>query len=108
LAKVTTLDPTTGDPWDVLDLATLGGAKALGLDDVCGSLEVGKRADIVTVDLRQLHFVPLMHGRFENVAAHLVFSASGHDVDQVWVDGRLLVDGGEVLSVDVATVMADA
>ena len=108
LAKVSTLDPTTGDPWDVLDLATLGGATALGLDDVCGSLEVGKRADVVTVDLRKPHFTPLLHGRHENVAAHLVFSASGHDVDRVWVDGRQLVDGGEVLSVDVATVMADA
>ncbi|MCU1393733.1 MAG: amidohydrolase [Ilumatobacteraceae bacterium] len=108
LAKVSTLDPTTGDPWDVLDMATLSGARALGLDAITGSLEPGKRADIVTVDLRQPHFVPLLHGRHLNVAAHLVFSASGHDVDHVWVEGRLLVDGGTVLSVDVDAVMADA
>lgn len=108
LAKVTTLDPTIGDPWDVLDIATLSGARALGLDATCGSLEVGKRADIVTVDLRQLHFTPLLHGRHTNVAAHLVFSASGHDVRHVWVDGRLLVDGGRVLSVDVDHVIAEA
>jgi len=108
LEKVSTMDPTTGDPWDVLAMATLEGARALGLDAVTGSLEVGKRADVVTVDLRKPHFVPVMHGEHFNVAAHLVFTASGHDVDQVWVDGRLLVDGGEVLTVDVASVMAEA
>ena len=106
LQKVTTLDPTTGDPWDVLDMATLSGARALGLDDLTGSLEAGKKADLVTVDLQRIHFTPVLHGDLFNVAAHLVFTASGHDVDQVWVDGRLLVDGGSVLSVDVTEIMA--
>jgi 5-methylthioadenosine/S-adenosylhomocysteine deaminase len=104
LQKVTTLDPTTGDPWDVLAMATLDGARALGLDDVSGSLEAGKRADVVTVDLRQLHTTPVMHGEHFNVAAHLVFSAQGHDVRDVWVDGRRLVEGGRVLSVDADAV----
>ena len=106
LQKVSTLDPTSGDPWDVLDMATLAGAKALNLGDLTGSLDPGKRADIVTVDLRGLHTTPVLHGENFNVAAHLVFSASGHDVDHVWVDGRLLVSGGEVLSVDVEDVRA--
>ena len=108
LQKVSTLDPTSGDPWDVLQMATLDGARALGLDGLTGSLQPGKRADVITVDLRALHTTPLLHGTNSNVAAHLVFSASGHDVDQVWVDGRLLVDGGHVLSVDVAAVRARA
>ena len=104
LQKVSTLDPTTGDPWDVLAMATLDGAYALGLADVTGSLQPGKRADIVTVDLRGLHTTPVLHGDDFNVAAHLVFSASGHDVRDVWVDGRRLVEGGQVLSVDVDEV----
>jgi 5-methylthioadenosine/S-adenosylhomocysteine deaminase len=108
LEKVSTLDPTTGDPWDVLAMATREGARALGLDTITGSLEAGRRADVVTVDLRRPHFVPVMHGEHFNVVAHLVFTASGHDVDQVWVDGRLLVDAGEVLNVDVDEVMATA
>ncbi len=108
LQKVSSLDPTVGDPWDILDLATLSGARALGLDAITGSLEPGKRADIVTVDLRQPHLTPLLHGADFNVPAHLVFSASGHDVDHVWVDGRLLVEGGTVLSVDVGAVMHTA
>jgi 5-methylthioadenosine/S-adenosylhomocysteine deaminase len=101
LQKVSTLDPTTGDPWDILEMATRGGATALGLGDISGSLEVGKRADVVTVDLRTLHTTPLLHGADSNVAAHLVFSASGHDVADVWVDGHRLVEGGRVLTVDV-------
>ena len=108
LQKVTTLDPTTGDPWDILDMATLSGARALGLDDVTGSLTVGKDADIVTVDLRRLHFVPLLHGRDFNAPAHLVFSANASDVADVWVRGRHLVHGGDVLTVDVSRVASEA
>ncbi len=108
LQKVSTLDPTSGDPWDILDMATLAGSRALGLDDVTGSLTPGKDADIVTVDLRGLHFVPVLHGADFNVPAHLVFTASAHDVESVWVRGRRLVDGGEVVSVDVAEVAARA
>ena len=108
LQKVTTLDPTVGDPWDILEMATIGGARAIALDTVTGSLEPGKRADIVTVDLRRPHMTPLLHGDDFNVPAHLVFSANGSDVEHDWVDGRLLVDGGEVLSVDVEAVRHSA
>ena len=58
--------------------------------------------------MRGLHTTPLLHGTDSNVVAHLVFSASGGDVDQVWVDGRLLVDGGRLLGTDVAAVRARA
>jgi 5-methylthioadenosine/S-adenosylhomocysteine deaminase len=108
LQKVSTLDPTTGDPWDILDLATRSGAKALNLDDVSGTLEVGKDADIVAVDLRALHFVPVMHGKDFNVPAHLVFTASAHDVAHVWVKGKHLVEDKAVVSVDVAKIATDA
>jgi 5-methylthioadenosine/S-adenosylhomocysteine deaminase len=104
LQKVSTLDPTAGDPWDILTMATIEGARLLGLADITGSLESGKRADIVTVDLRGLHTTPLLHGPDFNAAAHLVFSASGHDVRDVWVDGRRLVAQGEVQSVDIEEV----
>jgi 5-methylthioadenosine/S-adenosylhomocysteine deaminase len=106
LQKVSTLDPTAGDPWEVLTMATIEGARLLGLADITGSLEPAKRADIVTVDLRGLHTTPLLHGRDFNVAAHLVFAASGHDVRDVWVDGHRLVEKGEVRSVDAAEVRA--
>jgi len=104
LEKVSTLDPASGDPWDMLAMATLQGARALGLDLLTGSLEVGKRADVVTVDLRRLHMTPLLHGEDFNVPAHLVFSATGQDVESVWVDGAVLVRGGAVLVVDAEEV----
>jgi 5-methylthioadenosine/S-adenosylhomocysteine deaminase len=85
-------------------MATIDGARALGLDAVTGSIEVGKRADLVTVDLRGLHTTPVMHGSLFNVAAHVVFSASGRDVRDVWVDGRPVVRGGELLTVDVGAI----
>ena len=108
LQKVSTLDPTVGDPWDILDMATRSGAEALGLGDVTGTLEVGKDADIVMVDLGALHFVPVLHGSDFNVPAHLVFTANSHDVSDVWVRGAHLVERGQVVSVDVASVAADA
>jgi 5-methylthioadenosine/S-adenosylhomocysteine deaminase len=108
LQKVTTLDPTSGDPWDVLTIATIDGAKALGLDAVTGSLEPGKRADVITIDLQGLHTTPVLHGADFNAAAHVVFAASGRDVRDVWVDGRRLLAGGVPTTFDVATVRARA
>lgn len=104
LAKVSTLDPTAGDHWDILDMATRSGAEALGLGDVCGTLTEGKDADIVMVDLADLHFVPLLGGEYFNAPAHLVYTASSRDVSDVWVQGRRLVADGEVLTADVGAV----
>jgi 5-methylthioadenosine/S-adenosylhomocysteine deaminase len=108
LEKVATLDPTGGDPWDVLSTATIDGARALGLAGTTGSLEPGKRGDLVTVWLGGLHTTPVLHGRHSNVAAHLVFSASGPDVRDVWVDGRRLVAQGRPATFDTDAVRAEA
>ncbi len=114
LAKLSTTDPAAGDPWDLLEMATREGAKALGLDDVTGTIEVGKEADLVAVDLRAIHFVPLFResdgapAGDRNAVAHLVFSASGRDVSDVWVRGKRLVEDGVVTSVDIETVAQNA
>ena len=108
LQKVTLLDPRVGDPWDILAMTTIDGARALGLDRETGSIEQGKRADVITVSMTGLHTTPLLHGNDLNVAAHLVFSASGHDVRDVWCDGQQLVRAGEPLTFDVARTRADA
>jgi 5-methylthioadenosine/S-adenosylhomocysteine deaminase len=108
LQKLATLDPTAGDPWDVLAMATIEGARALGLAGTTGSLEPGKHADVVTVWLGGLHTTPVLHGPNLNVAAHLVFSASGRDVRDVWVDGRRLVAQGVPATFDADAVRAEA
>lgn len=110
LAKLTTSDAASGNPWDLLDMATRQGAIALGIDDVTGTLEVGKDADIVTVDMRGVQFVPMFRNDGKtppddfNAVAHLVFTANGYDVSDVWVQGKRLVSGGEVVSVNVNEV----
>jgi 5-methylthioadenosine/S-adenosylhomocysteine deaminase len=108
LQKLTTLDATAGDPGEVLAMATIDGARALGLAGTTGSLEPGKRADVVTVWLGGLHTTPVLHGPNLNVAAHLVFSASGRDVRDVWVDGRRLVAQGLPTTFDADAVRAEA
>lgn len=107
LQKVTTLDPASGDPWEILDMATASGAKVLGLDEITGELVPGKRADVITVDLGGLHTTPLLGGRNFNATAHLVFSATGRDVRDVFVDGHHLVQSGRVMSVDEDSVRRD-
>jgi len=92
----------------VLAMATTDGARCLGLDVQTGSLEVGKRADIVAIDVRRLHLTPLQVGLDQNVVEHLVFSAQAGDVDAVWVDGQQVVDGGRLLTDDVGSIRADA
>jgi 5-methylthioadenosine/S-adenosylhomocysteine deaminase len=108
LQKVSTLDPATGDPWEVLRMATCDAAGALGLAERTGSLEPGKQADLIVVDLTGLHTTPLLHGANLNVAAHLVFAASGRDVRDVWVEGHRLVERGRPLTFDPVAVRHDA
>jgi len=100
LHKVKHLDPTVLPAQEVLVLATRGGAEAIGLGDQTGSLEVGKRADLVIVDTRKPHLTPLY-----DPASHLVYAASGSDVRDVIIDGRVVVRDRTVLTVKVEEVM---
>jgi 5-methylthioadenosine/S-adenosylhomocysteine deaminase len=102
LSKVHKLDPTTLPARVVLEMATINGAIALGLQDEIGSLEVGKKADIVMVDMKKPHLVPQ-----HNVISHLVYSATGGDVDTVIVDGKILMQKREVLSLDEDRVLKE-
>lgn len=92
--------PTAGD---TLRAATLGGARALGLADEVGSLEVGKRGDLALFRLDDIGFVPL-----NSAVRQLVFGDAGPALDKVLVDGQLLVDGGRLLSVDVTALRQEA
>lgn len=108
LQKVSTLDPTTGDPDEVLRMATIDGARLLGLGELTGSLEPGKRADVIVVDLSGLHTTPVLSGHHFNVVAHLVFSCSGRDVRDVWIDGRRIVAGRSPTTFDISQVRSTA
>ncbi len=87
----------------VLRMATIDGARALGLENEIGSLEVGKRADVIVVDLNQLHSSPK-----QDVISSLVYSAQPSDVRVTIIDGRVVMRARELLSLNEDSVMADA
>ena len=87
----------------VLRLATIDGARALGLESEIGSLEVGKRADVAVVTLDQLHMSPEAE-----VISSLVYAGEASDVQTVIVDGRILMRDRTLLTLDEADVIADA
>jgi 5-methylthioadenosine/S-adenosylhomocysteine deaminase len=101
LSKVRTLDPVTLGAATVLKMATIWGAAVLGLDKEIGTIEVGKKADIITVDLEKPHLVPLY-----NPLSTIVYSASGADVKDVIVNGRVLMKDRSFTSLDAEEVMA--
>ena len=103
LQKVETMDPQALPAKDVLRMATIGGATAIGLGDVTGSLEVGKRADMIQVGFDDVHHLPTY-----DVVSHLVYVTDEQDVDTVIVDGQVLMNGGVLLSVDTKRVAAEA
>lgn len=95
LHKVVQRDPTACPAPQVLRMATRDGAAALGWQDQIGSLEVGRKADLVAIDLDQPHLTPLY-----NPISHLVYAVKGSDVRHVWVNGRQVVQDRRVLTVD--------
>jgi len=84
LHKVATLDPTVMDAQTTLEMATIRAARALGIEDEVGSLEPGKKADIICLDLNQPHLTPLYH-----IPSQIVYAASGLDVDTVIINGEI-------------------
>jgi 5-methylthioadenosine/S-adenosylhomocysteine deaminase len=103
LQKLITLDASALPATEVLKMATIYGAKCLGLEDEIGSLEVGKKADVIIVDLKRPHMWPRFVGEVNNVIANLVYSAGAADVRTTIVDGQLLADEGRLLAVDLKT-----
>ena len=103
LQKVSRNDPKAISAREVLRLATIGGAEVLGLADKIGTIERGKRADIVLVDLQQTKSQPVY-----SVESAIVYAASGNSVVTTICDGRILMRRGEVLTVNEAETMRRA
>ena len=103
LARLTSGRPDVASATEVLRAATIEGARALGLGDEIGSVEVGKRADLVLLDLAAPHLTPV-----HDVAALLVFAAGRGDVTDVLVDGELVVRDRRSTRLDTADVLARA
>ncbi|MGE4085416.1 MAG: amidohydrolase family protein [Vicinamibacterales bacterium] len=103
LAKHSTRDPRAVPAQAALEMATIGGARALAMADRIGSLEPGKRADLITVRLDRARQTPLY-----DPLSHLVYATHGDDVETTIVDGRVLMRGRVVQTLDAAAVLAEA
>lgn len=108
LAKLSRLDAAALDAWSVCSMATIGGARALGLDQTIGSIEVGKAADLIAVRTDTPRMTPLLGGAGGNLHHNLVHAVQGGDVTLTMVAGRIVVDDGKLLSGDLADTIAQA
>lgn len=95
LHKLNSNDPTVLDARTVVEIATIGGARVLGMEDQIGSLEPGKKADMILLDMMQPHAHPLY-----NIYSLLVYSIKGADVETVIIDGRIVMRDRKLLFLD--------
>lgn len=103
LQKVHHLDAGVIRPYDVLRMATIGGARALGLDSLCGSIEVGKRADLILIDLETVHNQPV-----NDIFSQIVHCAKASDVQTVIVNGEIVMRDRQLARLDDKKILADA
>jgi len=103
LQKVHHRDPGVIDPYSVLKMATVGGARALGIGDLCGTIEPGKRADLILIDVHAPHIQPMNH-----LFSQLVHCAKSTDVATTIVDGSVLMKNRELVFLDEERIVAAA
>ncbi len=104
--KLAQRDPTAMPADRVLRMATIDGARALGLGEEIGSLEPGKKADLILIDTRRPTLQPVMDDPF-NLAANLVYAARGDEVDAVMIDGSMILDHGTLRTIDEPAVLQE-
>jgi 5-methylthioadenosine/S-adenosylhomocysteine deaminase len=103
LQKIHTMNPSAADATTIFRMATISGAGALGLDHETGSLETGKKADIILVDTNKPHLVPMY-----NPVSHIVYSATGSDVRDVIINGEIIVQNRKILTLNMDDILAEA
>jgi 5-methylthioadenosine/S-adenosylhomocysteine deaminase len=108
VAKAFSNDPTVVPAQTALTMATRMGAQALHLGEITGSLEVGKRADLIVVDLSPAHNSPKFRRDPNNAYAQLVYAAKSTDVTDVMVNGQWLMRARQLLTLDEAALLAEA
>jgi 5-methylthioadenosine/S-adenosylhomocysteine deaminase len=107
LAKLSRLDASALDAWTVCRMATITGARALGLDSEIGSIEVGKQADLIAVRTDTPRMTPLITGSDGNLHHNLVHAVQGGDVDMTMVNGKIVVEEGKLLTADLQELIRD-
>ena len=106
--KIKANDPTVMPAAKVIRMATIEGAKAIGLDQEIGSLEPGKKADIIVINMREPGLAPVILEPVPNIVPNLVYAARGHEVETVMIDGKLIMENRRLLTVEEDLVVDDA
>ena len=95
LQKINTMEPTSINAYEILKMATIEGARVLNLDHEIGTVEVGKKADLIFINTNKTHLYP------ENdLCTNLVYSANGSDVDTVMIDGKIIMQNRKLLDIN--------
>jgi 5-methylthioadenosine/S-adenosylhomocysteine deaminase len=108
LNKTRHRDPTVLPAWKMLRIATVEGARTIGLGDSIGSIEPGKKADLIILDLRVPHMTPIITTPVRNIAPNIVYSARGDEVETVVIDGKVVMEDRRVLTMDEEEVIDEA
>jgi cytosine/adenosine deaminase-related metal-dependent hydrolase len=103
LQKVRLLDPLSMKASTVLELATVNGAAALGMQSQIGSIEVGKKADLILLSLKRPHLTPMF-----NPVSHLAYAAEGSDVETVIINGKIIMEKRQVKTLDESKILQNA
>ncbi len=106
--KIRHVDPRSMPAWEVFRMATAEGASAIGLADTVGTLEAGKQADVILVDLASLNLSPVLERPIRNIVPNMVYAATGREVHSVIVAGRVLMEGRRILTADEAAIRKEA
>lgn len=100
ISNVSNMNPMATTPYQILEMATINGAKALKIDDKVGTIEVGKDADIILIDINKSHLTPL-----NDPLSALVYTIQGSDVDTVFCQGNILMENRKLLTMDIDEVI---
>jgi cytosine/adenosine deaminase-related metal-dependent hydrolase len=103
LANLREEEPTVVPAETVLEMATINGAKAMGIEDQAGSIEVGRRADFIVIDMDKPHLTPA-----PDPVSTIAYAVHGSDVDTVVIDGQLIMESRKVLTLDEESILDEA
>lgn len=104
IQKMKEKDPTFFPARQAVRMLTIDAATCLGLEDSIGSIEVGKKADIISLDTHDLNLTPLHHDMRDMVYSHITYTATGTNVSDVFVNGRQLMKDKEIIGIDVTDI----
>jgi len=108
LQKAIELDASIMSSSEVLQMATLNGARALQMGDEIGSIEPGKTADLILLDAATPRLTPIHFGRYSNILPHIVYAAHGDDVHTVMIDGKIVMENRKLLFANEGEIIKSA